>query len=152
MKNFKSFILEKLQKINSKNSPDISKKRKLDTSNIRNAYYKVIPYTTTNPRNESMHYNKMHSYKDKGSKPERLINSIKTKEKLIMRWYVAIIIGWTDCALAFRDAIIDRGYLDADTLDLYILDRLKIFRGKPKENIEAYLDELNIDYDEFINS
>jgi hypothetical protein len=90
----------------------------------------------------------MSAYKDKGSKPKRLVNSIKDNSKLVMRWLVAIHIDWIDCALVFRDEIIDREILTAEELDAYVV---KEYLGAQnlkdqKETLEKYMDEIFIKY------
>lgn len=106
---------------------------------------------TQTPAKEQAHYDKMEAYKKKGSDPKRLAKSIKDKTKLINRWHVAININWVDCAVVFRDEIIDRGYATADELDVYVLNRYnrynKQFTGNVKESVEEYLDEINVKYD-----
>ena len=101
------------------------------------------------PAEEATHYNKMDMYFKKGSKPERLANSIKDKKKLMIRWYIAVTMGWTDCAVTFRKHIVDRGYADEDQLDNYVLTRYKKLGGftKTKENIEAYFNEVGVAYE-----
>ena len=93
----------------------------------------------------------MENYKKKGSNPNRLAKSIKDKTKLINRWHVAININWVDCAVVFRDEIIKRGYATADELDVYVLNRYnrynKQFTADVKENVEEYLDEINVKYE-----
>lgn len=54
---------------------------------------------------ERSDFDKMRSYRDKGSNPERLVNSIKDHQKLIARWGVAIMIGWTEAAEVFEQKI-----------------------------------------------
>ena len=49
--------------------------------------------------------------------------SIKDIQKLIARWYVAILIEWVECALVFRDEIINRGYTTEDELDAFVLQQ-----------------------------
>lgn len=106
---------------------------------------------TQTPAKEHAHYEKMKSYKNKGSDPKRLAKSIKDKTKLINRWHVAININWVDCAVIFRDEIIDRGYATADELDVYVLNRYnrynKQFTADIKGNVEEYLDEINVKYE-----
>ena len=101
------------------------------------------------PAEEAGHYNKMDMYFKKGSKPERLANSIKDQKKLMIRWYIAVTMGWLECAITFRQHIIDRGYADEDQLDNYVLTRYKKLSGfnKTRENMEEYFTELNVKYD-----
>jgi hypothetical protein len=103
---------------------------------------------------EKAHYDKMEAYKKKGSDPKRLARSIKDKTKLINRWCVAILIDWIDCAVVFRDEIINRGYATADELDVFILSKYDnhINNIAPKyvdarESIEEYLDEIGVKHE-----
>ncbi len=100
---------------------------------------------------EQAHYDKMENYKKKGSNPKRLAKSIKDKTKLINRWYAAIIIDWIDCAVVFRDEIIDRGYATEDELDMHILNiynhNIRNHKENIKESLEEYLDEINVKYE-----
>jgi len=108
-----------------------------------------------NPSKEKSHYDKMENYKKKGSDPKRLAKSIKDKIKLINRWYVAIVIKWIDCAVIFRDEIVNRGIAAEDELDVYILNRYnhynsdynKKFNKAIIESIEEYLDEIGVKYE-----
>lgn len=95
-----------------------------------------------------VHYEKMSAYKDKGSKPKRLVNSIKDNSKLVMRWLVAIDIDWIDCALVFRDEIIDREILTAEELDAYVVKKYLGAQNlkDQKETLEKYMDEIFIKY------
>ena len=81
---------------------------------------------TQTPTKEQAHYDKMEAYKKKGSDPKRLAKSIKDKTKLISRWHVAILINWIDCAVVFRDEIINRGYATEDELDIFILSKYAV--------------------------
>lgn len=54
---------------------------------------------------ERSDFDKMRNYRAKGSDPERLVNSIKDHQKLIARWGVAIMIGWTEAAEVFEKKI-----------------------------------------------
>ena len=78
------------------------------------------------------HLNKMKGYMDKGSKPERLVATIKNKEKLIKRWDCAMILGWLDAANVFKEEIIKRRYYDNDELMAYIVAKVKGNRDKYK--------------------
>lgn len=124
--------------------------RELPTSGIDVSEISRMIGTQT-PAKEHAHYEKMKSYKNKGSDPKRLAKSIKDKTKLINRWHVAISINWVDCAAVFRDEIINRGYATADELDMYVLNRYnrykKQFIDGAKENIEEYLDEIGVKYE-----
>jgi len=105
------------------------------------------------PAKAQVHYNKMENYKNKGSDPTRLAKSIKHVNKLINRWHVALFINWVDCAVVFRDEIINRYhyYVTADQLDVYILNEYNQFKERFKadirESIEEYLDEIGVKYE-----
>ena len=150
MKNIKNFILEKLKINHASKVNDTSGLRDLSSTSIPNALQNDM-YTKT-PGEESTHYNKMEAYKKKGSKPIRLLNSIKDRKKLVYRWYVAIVINWLECAKVFRQGIIDRGYYNEDELDAYVLKRynssLKNSKvPNVKEAVEKYLQEYNVKFD-----
>lgn len=124
--------------------------RELPTSGVDTTEIsKTISYQT--PAKDKAHYDKMEAYKKKGSDPKRLAKSIKDKTKLISRWHVAILIDWIDCAVVFRDEIINRGYATADELDVFILGKYNNPIGhvykEAREIIEEYLDEINVKYD-----
>lgn len=143
MNNITYYIREKL--IVNKN---IKQRELRDLSNVvYNNVSREIHFKT--PSEEHTHYNKMEAYKKKGSNPQRLANSIKNKQKLIIRWWVAIIKDWLDCALVFRDEIVKRGYATKDELDAYILDVYSRYKNFPKtgELIEKYLDEVGVKHD-----
>lgn len=74
---------------------------------------------------EPKDYQKMRDYKAKGSKPERLVNSIKDRGKLERRFRVAIEMKWQDAITVFGDALVDRNYFSRDEVDKYIADSLK---------------------------
>lgn len=106
---------------------------------------------TQTPAKDKAHYDKMEAYKKKGSDPKRLAKSIKDKTKLINRWRVAILIDWIDCAVVFRDEIINRGYATADELDVFILGKYNNPMGhvykEAREIIEEYLYEIGVKYE-----
>ena len=86
------------------------------------------------PANQYTHVNKMESYMKKGSKPERLVNSIKNQEKLIKRWIAAMDIDWQEAAEVFKDEIIKRKYYTEEELFAYILIyKVKADRDKYKK-------------------
>lgn len=124
--------------------------RELPTSGVDTTEIsRTISYQT--PAKDKAHYDKMEAYKKKGSDPKRLAKSIKDKTKLISRWHVAILIDWIDCAVVFRDEIINRGYATEDELDIFILSKYNNPMGykykDARESIEEYLDEINVKYD-----
>lgn len=151
MKTLKTIILEKLIINKSNNNLKLSKRNlyNIDFKNVKNEIW----FKT--PAEELTHINKIKAYKKKGSNPKRLANSIKNKQKLMIRWWVAVMNDWIECALVFRDEIIDRKYATGDELDAYILyqyEKYKIYQdhvsfGKIAKSIEKYLDELNVEYE-----
>ena len=92
------------------------------------------------------HLEKIRYYKNKNSNPQRLVNSIKSKNKLVVRWYLAVGEDWLECAKIFKQAIIDRGYFTEDELDAYILKRYNSYSNtnETKEIYAKYLDEYKI--------
>jgi hypothetical protein len=146
MKSVLKYIQEKLVfKKDSYRPPRELPTSGVDTTEIS----KTISYQT--PAKDKAHYDKMEAYKKKGSDPKRLAKSIKDKTKLISRWHVAILIDWIDCAVVFRDEIINRGYATEDELDIFILSKYNNPMGykykDARESIEEYLDEINIKYE-----
>ena len=81
---------------------------------------------------EMTNKNKMKYYMDKGSKPERLVATIKNKEKLIKRWNAAMDLEWVDAANVFKEEIIKRGYYDNSELMSHIVSKVKRNREKYK--------------------
>lgn len=88
--------------------------------------------TFKTPTDEATHTNKMEGYMKKGSKPERLVNSIKDKEKLLKRWNVAMDLGWKEAADIFKQAIIDRGYYTDEELMTWICRKVNNDKDKYK--------------------
>ena len=146
MKSVLKYIQEKLvfKKDNYRTARELPTSG-VDTTEIS----KTISYQT--PAKDKAHYDKMEAYKKKGSDPKRLAKSIKDKTKLISRWRVAILINWIDCAVVFRDEIINRGWATEDELDVFILGKYNNPMGHvykdARESIEEYLDEINVKYD-----
>lgn len=148
MKSVFNYIQEKLviKKGNYKTPRELPSSG-VDTSEIS----KTVSYQT--PAKEKAHYDKMEAYKKKGSDPKRLARSIKDSTKLINRWHVAILIDWIDCAVVFRDEIINRGYATADELDVFILSKYNNINNisrkyvDARESIEEYLDEIGVKHE-----
>ena len=144
MKSIIDFINEKL--IIKKSSKQL---RNLD--NIK-PYGKIWEYLCKLTDSEKeKHFIKMKAYLNKGSKPQRLANSIKDIQKLIARWYVAILIEWVECALVFRDEIINRGYTTEDELDAFVLQQYTKrgglwLTGSTVNKLEPYLNEVGVEY------
>lgn len=150
MKQFIDYITEKLKINHSSKVNDNSGLR--DLSSITVPQELLRDMTTKTPSEENAHYNKMEAYKKKGSKPIRLLNSIKDRKKLVYRWYVAIVLNWLECAKVFKQGIIDRGYYNEDELDAYILKRYNSYLKNSRvpnvtEAVEKYLQEYNVKFD-----
>lgn len=150
MKNLINYIIEGLKinsqsKVNQKDKKTESLKN-IDTINVTRS----IRMSYRTPAQEESHYNKMEAYKSKGSNPKRLLNSIKDEHKLLMRWKVAISIDWIECAVAFRDEIVKRGYFTEDELDAWALQKYdkyqKISPNSYLDKIKKYLDAIGVDY------
>jgi hypothetical protein len=143
MKKLLEIINEKLILRKTPSKRDLSHITNEDINHIISAlHYK-------SPTEKHNNYLKMRAYQEKGSNPTRLAKSIKNMKKLISRWYIAIIIGWLDCALVFRDEIIDRDYATEDQLDGFLL--IEFNKENPSidsyyKNMENYLDEVNVKY------
>lgn len=146
MKNLIDYIIEGL-KITSKSKVNQKDKRAESLKNIDT--YEIsrsIRMSYRTPVQEESHYNKMEAYKSKGSNPKRLLNSIKDEHKLLMRWKVAISIDWIECAVAFRDEIVKRGYFTEDELDAWALQRYSKRSNPYVDKIKKYLDAIGVDY------
>lgn len=125
--------------------------RDVSSANISGIYKDARAIT---PAQSEAHWKKMEYYFNKKSDPKRLANSIKDNKKLLIRWEIAVMIGWLECATVFRQAIIDRGYYDEDQLDNYIIRDYNIVKNSKnnisierRKNYEEYLDEFNVKYD-----
>ena len=150
MKNLIDYIIEGLKitsqsKVNQKDKKTEALKN-IDTSNVSRS----IRMSYRTPAQEETHYNKMEAYKSKGSNPQRLLNSIKDEHKLVMRWKVAISIDWIECAVAFRDEIVKRGYFSEDELDAWALNQYNRYSKSSSnpyvDKIKKYLDAIGVDY------
>lgn len=62
---------------------------------------------------------KMKGYMEKGSKPDRLKNSIKDNDKLIRRWLAAKILGWDEADHTFSVYISAYGLLTKEEIAAY---------------------------------
>ena len=149
MKQIITFINEKL-KINS-NSKVNTDSGLRDLSDIKSKSFWELSYKSTGE--ESRDWAKAEGYFKKKSKPERLVNSIKDRNKLIRRWYIFVAIGWEEAYQVFRNEIVNRGYYTEDELDKYILDRynrVKIVSStlakERTENYKNYLEVNNVKY------
>ena len=128
MNSLRQYIIEKF-KLNANNiTKGLSDKEiddlieKYKDKNINGRLY--IDLYSQNPSEKSKHLYKMQEYQEKGSKPERLVSSIKNRTKLIGRWNAAMDMGWEDAANVFKQAIIDRGYYTEEDLNQYIIKRM----------------------------
>lgn len=128
MKTINQYIIEKF-KLNANNiAKGLSDKEiddlieKYKDKNINGRLY--LDLYSQNPSETRKHLYKMQEYQEKGSKPERLVSSIKNRTKLIGRWNAAMDMGWEDAANVFKQAIIDRGYYTEEDLNQYIIKRM----------------------------
>lgn len=113
MLNINQFILEKLHlnKDIQMTSSLISKAENVDATK---AYKSMWVW----PDNKDVM--KMEAYKDKGSKPERLVATIKDNEKLERRFRVAVNLKWEDAVNTFGQALIDRNIRTEEDVLIYI--------------------------------
>ena len=113
MLNISQFILEKLHldKDIQMSASLVSKAENVDAS-------KQFKYAWAWPDNKDIM--KMEAYKNKGSKPERLVATIKDGEKLERRFRVAVSLKWEDAINTFGQAIIDRNIHPEEDVLIYI--------------------------------
>ena len=104
MKNISLYITEKLH-IDKE-----VKTTKPDLSNVRAPWFGP----------SQLDYDKMKAYRNKGSKPERLVATIKDKEKLGRRFAAAVDLLWDDAINVFGKALVDRGLYKQEQIDKYI--------------------------------
>ena len=142
MKTINQYIIEKF-KLNANNITKGLSDKEIDAliekykgKNINGSLY--LDLYTQSPSETSKHLYKMQEYQKKGSKPERLVSSIKNKTKLIGRWNAAMDMGWEDAANVFKQAIIDRGYYTEEDLNQYIIKRMSS-NEKNREHYKVYL-------------
>ena len=144
MKQINNYITEKL--IINKNTGSSNEKIKLDK--ISNSDYSTIHRIFADGLNVhwglDKHIEKMKGYMNKGSKPDRLIKSIKDISKLVCRWVAAIELDWTDAFDAFGKAIAERLNIDINTLHQYICDRA--VKNSYNKHLRHYVDFYNLDY------
>jgi len=137
-------------KINSKSKVNTDSGLR-DLSDIK--YISLHELSYKSPTEESRDWDKAEMYFKKKSKPERLVNSIKDRNKLIRRWFIYVALGWDEATKVFKDEIIKREYYDEDTLDKYVLQRYNMI-GNPStpiakertENYQKYLEINNVKY------
>ena len=124
MINIGEYILEKLKisrdsKMKIEDAPLLDKA--LDPEYVNKVSNARERYTYTEPSD----YTKMEAYYNKGSKPQRLVNSIKDASKLVHRWAVAIDMKWDEAINTFGQAIIDRNIWSEPEVVKYLAKRYK---------------------------
>ena len=148
MKQIINYLTEKL-KIGSQSKVNTDKDLR-DLSDVEDGNFFELYYKS--PSEESRDWAKAEEYFNKKSKPERLVNSIKDRNKLVRRWFIYVMKGWEDAYQVFRGEIVKRGYYTEDELDKYILNRYnKLKSGSVKmektlEHYEKYLEMNNVKY------
>lgn len=143
MKQIITFINEKL-KIGSKSKVNTDSGLR-DLSDVKFKAFWEISFKT--PNMEHNEWNKVNEYFKKKSNPQRLVNSIKTRDKLVRRWWMFVSLGWEEAGQVFRSEIVKRGYYTEDELDKQILNRyenLKRNSSKLNNTIEHYQKYLEI--------
>lgn len=144
MKQINNYITEKL--IINKNTGSSNEKIKLDTISAEDyrKIYRIFADGLDRHWGLDKHIRKMTEYMNKGSKPDRLIKSIKDISKLVCRWVAAIELDWTDAFDAFGKAIAERLNIDINVLHQYICDRT--VSNKSNKHYRHYVDFYNLDY------
>ena len=92
------------------------------------------------------HKEKMAGYMKKGSKPERLVSSIKDNIKLINRWKAAVVLEWDDAIKIFGEAVVDRTNFTLEHLHQYIYYLYKHENSSENWPIN-YFELYSIDYE-----
>lgn len=135
MRSIVKFINEKLHIGQFKKEQELSDtevedlKDKLKNVNINGL---VSDLSMTNAVKEK-HKTKMEGYFNKGSKPDRLVSTIKDKQKLIARWREAIYLEWDQAVKVFTNEIINRNYYTKEQLQKYIIGYILPFYPKMKK-------------------
>ena len=148
MQSIVTFITEKL-KIGSKSKVNTDSGLR-DLSDVKFKAFWEISFKT--PSMEHNEWNKVNEYFKKKSNPQRLVNSIKTRDKLVRRWWMFVSLGWEEAGQVFRSEIVKRGYYTEDELDKQILNRYEnLKRNSSKlnntiEHYEKYLEINNVKY------
>ena len=148
MQTIVTFITEKL-KIGSQSKVNTDKGLR-DLSDVKFKAFWEISFKT--PSMEHNEWNKVNQYFNKKSNPQRLVNSIKTRDKLVRRWWMFVSLGWEEAGQVFRSEIVKRGYYTEDELDKQILNRYEnLKRNSSKltntiEHYEKYLEINNVKY------
>lgn len=146
MKQIINYLTEKL-KIGSQSKVNTDKDLR-DLSDVEDGNFFELHYKS--PSEERRDWAKAEEYFNKKSKPERLVNSIKDRSKLVRRWFIYVMKGWEDAYQVFRDEIVKRGYYTEDKLDKHILNRYNMLKShsskmeKTLENYEKYLEINNV--------
>lgn len=140
MKSLKNIIQEKLV-INRDTKATTQRQIEPMSSNMLSKF--VDAKRNKSPRDENRHFEKMEEYQKKGSKPERLISTIKDNNKLINRWIAACVMLWDDAIQKFGEAIADRTEFSLDDLHAYVLSR---YKGYKLDWAKHYLELYNIAY------
>ena len=94
---------------------------------------------------------KMKEYFKKGSKPQRLANSIKDINKLFRRWMVAIRMQWDECIQVFGEEIDKRQQdITLQNLHEYIFDQYKRYKNikLSRDKYIHYFELYGLTYDE----
>jgi len=148
MQTIVTFITEKL-KIGSKSKVNTDSGLR-DLSDVKFKAFWELSFKT--PSMEHNEWNKVNQYFNKKSNPQRLVNSIKTRDKLVRRWWMFVSLGWEEAGQVFRSEIVKRGYYTEDELDKQILNRYEnLKRNSSKltntiEHYEKYLEINNVKY------
>jgi len=149
MQTIVTFITEKL-KIGSQSKINTDKGLR-DLSDVEDGHFFELHYKS--PSEESRDWAKAEEYFNKKSKPERLVNSIKDRNKLVRRWFIYVALGWEDAYQVFRSEIVKRSYYTEDELDKYILKRYNSCKNSTgniakqrAENYQKYLEINNVKY------
>lgn len=115
MLNISQFILEKLH-LSKDIQVSASLISKAENVDVNKAYkYK---YSWSWALGKDMQ--KMRDYKAKGSKPERLVATIKDNDKLERRFIASIDLRWEDAIDVFGQALIDRNIHPEEDVLIYI--------------------------------
>lgn len=126
MRNLSKYIIEKLQLNKSitveSSIMELAQDEQWVKDNCKSGSIS-IPYV--NAGEDRRDWDKMNEYKHKGSKPQRLVNSIKDRDKLLRRFRIACQMKWYECVEAFGDAIIERGYYKKEQVILFIHNTYK---------------------------
>ena len=148
MQTIVTFITEKL-KIGSKSKVNTDSGLR-DLSDVKFKAFWEISFKTPNMEHDE--WNKVNQYFNKKSNPQRLVNSIKDRAKLVRRWWMFVSLGWEEAGQVFRSEIVKRGYYTEDELDKQILNRYEnLKRSSSKlnntiEHYEKYLEINNVKY------